>query len=126
VLLHPAAFGGWAGLFVTMMNLMPFGPLDGGKTAYALFGKTQRWVAFASWGALAVTLFYSRFWTLWLCLALVFRLRHPPAQRRRDPGRRLGGSWCWSGVRAVVYAVSVFDLANGNGTAPRGSTLAPS
>jgi len=104
VLLHPAAFGGWAGLFVTMMNLMPFGPLDGGKTAYALFGKGQRWIAFASWGALASTLFYSPFWLLWLCLALVFRLKHPPTLNdERDPGR----ARFWVGaVVAVVFVLS--------------------
>ena len=104
VLLHPAAFGGWAGLFVTMMNLMPFGPLDGGKTAYALFGPSQRWIAYAGWGALAVTLFYSPFWTLWLCLALVFRLKHPPTLNDDvEPGR----ARFWVGaVVGVVFVLS--------------------
>ena len=48
IMLTSTALAGWAGLLVTMINLLPFGQLDGGHVAYSLLGRRQdgisRWV----------------------------------------------------------------------------------
>ena len=44
-MLSPIAFGAWAGMFVTMINLLPVSQLDGGHVAYALFGERQNRIA---------------------------------------------------------------------------------
>lgn len=39
--LSPYAYAGWAGFFVTMINLLPVSQLDGGHVAFSLFGRKQ-------------------------------------------------------------------------------------
>ncbi|MCI0595739.1 MAG: site-2 protease family protein [candidate division Zixibacteria bacterium] len=78
ILISPLGFAGWAGLLVTMLNLLPIGSLDGGHIAYALFGKKQKWVARLFWVSLFPLGFWFTGWWMWALLAVFFRLEHPP------------------------------------------------
>jgi membrane-associated protease RseP (regulator of RpoE activity) len=73
VQIHPVAWAGWAGLFVTAINLIPAGQLDGGHILYVLFGRknAQRVFPFIL-GLLVVMGFFWSGWWLWA--ALIFFL----------------------------------------------------
>jgi membrane-associated protease RseP (regulator of RpoE activity) len=79
VALSPVAFAGWAGILVTMLNLLPIGQLDGGHIVYALLGKTQRKVALLATFALIPLGYFLWFgWYVWLVLVLLIKISHPP------------------------------------------------
>jgi len=79
VLLHPLAYAGWAGLFVTALNLLPIGQLDGGHVVYALLGKRHSYVAIIAFVAFAVVaLFIYPGWIFLLLLLFWFGYKHPP------------------------------------------------
>ena len=92
--LNPIAFAGWVGLFVTMLNLIPYGQLDGGHIAYALFGRNYRWV---SRGVIIAMLPLGFFWPGWFFWALFLTLLvpfHPPVMDedlKLDNRRRIFG-----------------------------------
>jgi membrane-associated protease RseP (regulator of RpoE activity) len=69
---HPIADAGWVGLFVTALNLFPVGQLDGGRIAYALFGRRHRVVGFAVFAATlalgVITMALN--WFVWAALIL--------------------------------------------------------
>ena len=79
-LIHPMAFAGWVGLFVTALNLFPAGQLDGGHIARAVLGERAKYV---SWGFLGLMFFLGLYFQYlgWLIIAMFILLlgaRHPP------------------------------------------------
>jgi len=78
LMLHPVAFAGWLGLFVTALNLLPVGQLDGGHIAYAVFGARWHRLGWVVLGALGLMGFFWLGWVFWAVLVLIFGLRHPP------------------------------------------------
>jgi len=79
VLLSPMAFAGWAGLFVTMLNLLPIGQLDGGHIFYALFGKHQKKIAWLALIAMLPLGYFWQGWLVWAALSIILiNPSHPP------------------------------------------------
>jgi membrane-associated protease RseP (regulator of RpoE activity) len=113
VVLHPIGFAAWFGLFVTSLNLLPIGQLDGGHVAYALWGGRQRVMAFAFVVILMVLGFIGwPGWFLWAFMAGIFGLSHPPVV---DPFTPLGRSrtivgWIAIAVFAVTFAPIPFSF----------------
>ena len=84
---HPVAFAGWVGLFLTMLNLLPVGQLDGGHVARAVLGARSHWLSLfvppllVGWGLIATMLLNQDgdIWLFWGILTLFFSGRpHPP------------------------------------------------
>ncbi len=103
--LHPMAYAGWVGMFVTAFNLVPLGQLDGGHIGYTLFGDRFNRVApflFAGLVILGITVF-----TGWLVLAgfVVFMgIQHPPVLT----GQLIRGRDRLAGYGALLMFVLTF------------------
>lgn len=79
LILHPMAYAGWVGLFVTALNLLPIGQLDGGHVIYALFGPRSRIIFRWTLVALLLTaLFVNIGWLVLIVLLMGIGHRHPP------------------------------------------------
>ncbi len=79
ILLHPIAYAGWVGFFVTALNLLPIGQLDGGHILYALFGKRAHFVSkiiLFIFGVFSVVRYKS--WLLLIFLLILMNPSHPP------------------------------------------------
>jgi membrane-associated protease RseP (regulator of RpoE activity) len=133
IFLHPSALAGWVGLFITMLNLIPVGQLDGGHVTYALLGPIQNRLSKAILGVLpllglgvcgyfGVTGYLSGLrgsalveelttganWFVWFVLLLLMRRfsgkDHPPV----DPGPKLSWPRTIVGVACMVMFVLIF------------------
>jgi membrane-associated protease RseP (regulator of RpoE activity) len=113
IYLDSVAFAGWVGLFVTALNLLPIGQLDGGHILYALIGRGQHVVAWLFFGAILVMGLWWPGWYLWAALLLLLvRLRHPPVldpATPLDPRRRLIG-WLCVALFAACFAPVPFEI----------------
>ena len=95
IIIHPTLFAGWVGFFLTSVNLLPLGQLDGGHVARALLKDKHK---YASWAVIIMILILGLFWTGWLFYAffLIFLIgtQHQPPLNEitpLDPRRKIIG-----------------------------------
>jgi membrane-associated protease RseP (regulator of RpoE activity) len=116
ILIGPVGRAAWFGLFVTSLNLMPIGQLDGGHVAYAMLRRHYRLVSRIALLACLVLLYFRPTWLLWTILLLVLGRRHPPTlndARPLDPGRVAVGILGFA-VFVVCFTPSPFVVSWGD------------
>ena len=112
---HPVAFAGWVGMFVTMLNLLPISQLDGGHILYAALPRWHRRIALGFWVLIFGLGWYWRGWLVWLVLVLALsrgRLGHPPvlAADRRVPRSRRALAWVALALFILTFAPVPFRV----------------
>ena len=108
--IHSIAFAGWIGFFVTFLNLIPVGQLDGGHIAYALLGERHKKLSKILIGVMIVLgIFVYEGWIVWAVLLLVFGFKHPPIHYPEiglTPMRKMLG---W--VMLVIFLIGVSPIS---------------
>ncbi|MBN1756202.1 site-2 protease family protein [bacterium] len=106
LMLHPVAFAAWIGLWVTAINLLPVGQLDGGHISYAIFGEKYLYISRIVFIILVLMGLLWLGWILWGFILLFFlKLNHPPPV---DPYTPLGIRRKILGIVAVLIFVMTF------------------
>jgi membrane-associated protease RseP (regulator of RpoE activity) len=84
--LSPVGSAAWVGLFVTGLNLIPIGQLDGGHILFSLSSENHRRISLAGVIVLlGMGLMFSPMWYFWALLAFLFGFRHPVLLDRWEP-----------------------------------------
>jgi membrane-associated protease RseP (regulator of RpoE activity) len=103
MLLGPVGLAAWFGLFVTALNLIPIGQLDGGHVTYSLFrDRANRLSRFVWWSAILL-IYFSPSWIFWAMLIRLLGRSHPPTE---DDAAPLGAAR----VAVAVVGLLVFAL----------------
>ncbi len=106
IFLHPAAFAGWAGFYVTALNLVPLGQLDGGHIAYGLFG--AKWNRVAPWVGYALVVMGILVYPAWLVIAALVRFTMGWTHPDLVTDGRARGADAWIGWVTVLVLLLTF------------------
>ena len=71
-IIHPTLFAGWVGIFLTAVNLLPAGQLDGGHVARAVLKEKHKYISWVVIFVLAGLSFYYVGWLMFAILILLF------------------------------------------------------
>jgi membrane-associated protease RseP (regulator of RpoE activity) len=119
VQLSPLAFAGWLGLFITALNLLPVGQLDGGHITRAMFGSRvgQTISSIAMWSLFLLALFVWPGLMMWALIVFLIAGRGAPPLNDVTP---LGAGRMVVGYIAMLILIlilapmphSLWDAAN--------------
>jgi membrane-associated protease RseP (regulator of RpoE activity) len=105
VTMNSVALAGWAGIFVTGMNLIPIGQLDGGHLLYGIFGqKTQKAMPFIL-GVMFLLGFAWPGWWLFFVLQIFLNRRHHELLDEITP---LDNKRKWIAIFGIIVFLLVF------------------
>lgn len=105
VFINQLAQAGWTGLFVTALNLVPVGQLDGGHVMYTLLGRRAKALYWPIIIGLVILSLMNTAWVIWLFLLFMFgRFYAQPLEdiTPLDPVRRTVG------ILVLVIFVLIF------------------
>ncbi|MFT5526123.1 MAG: membrane-associated protease RseP (regulator of RpoE activity) [Pirellulaceae bacterium] len=106
---NPYFIAGWVGLFVTGMNMLPVGQLDGGHITYTLFKKKAHYIAQIFMFFVIALMFYDPGdylkMILMVSLILFIGVKHPPT---RDDTVELGWGRTILGLVSLTIPVLCF------------------
>jgi membrane-associated protease RseP (regulator of RpoE activity) len=104
--IHPTLFAGWVGIFLTAVNLLPIGQLDGGHVVRALFKEKTKYF---SWAVIVLLLGLGLFYTGWLIFAFfvlfLIGTQHQPPLNEFSP---LDNKRKFIGVLALIVFIICF------------------
>ena len=101
----PLGLAAWFGLFVTGLNLIPIGQLDGGHVTYALFREKANLISQVGWWLCVGLIYLSPSWILWAILIRLLGRRHPPTL---DDDAALGHGRLWVAILGLAVFVVCF------------------
>ncbi len=105
IMLHPIAFAGWLGMFVTSLNLLPMGQLDGGHVSFALFGDAHKVISRVTFITLLILGLFWPGWWFWNVMLVFLGLYHPPILNHIAPLSRRGRI---IGIVAIIIFILTF------------------
>ena len=126
---YPFLCVGWFGLFMTAMNLIPIGQLDGGHISSSMFGDRSHLIGQASLIILVIVgllgflpvlgINFPYGWTGWLfwALILIFMIRRMKAVRPPDAegpldSARMAIGWCCYAMLLSSFSLAPFTVSS--------------
>ncbi len=108
-LIHPVFLSGWIGLFITALNLIPAGQLDGGHILFAVSPRWHRWMTrVLPFVLIGFGIFFWVGWVFWGALLWIPAMRHPNVANDQPVGGRNLLALLCLGVFLLTFVAAPF------------------